>query len=724
MEHENDQSLFETIKNCLSNEELQIFTFACIPNIFTEDMLAWCMKEQLQYVKTTITSLMYYKFINAHYTTTAFVFYTIHDRLRNLIIQSSDHKNYIHSCEILIKYYDFYMQTDSSVLGKQFYNDKLFCQLVMNKNYEWRCSYQSALERGDLFMCGNLLDIYKKSLQHNNKSEHRTWYQYYLLQNTFERNKILTSDEFQKLYNYTHSTSFKTEQGAYWHNLLGVVLSTKGKYQQAQKSFYRALKWAETPNASNSIKYNLCVVYIYCQNYRKAQNILCSMNNIEDNSKNLFIYIKFKLLQAIIEKSLYNLEEAIIQLENILKLQTSYQRQISMPQNSFLPQVEPSPLYISLNKDIYNYMGDIYVIQGDFKTAIESHKLGLRCKEMYEDTYGMAWAHCDLGKIYYLSGDIKKSKDHLQLSRKLFLKTDNKFSQAYPLMELSYVFQYEGKTKRAIQVIKKSIDLHNKLGSRNNVLNGLNTLGRLYQSQGYLHVAHQLFEFCLCNLNMDSFQQQIKGWTLNNLARNYLYSKDYAIALAHFKTALNIFNEINEKRGFAYVQNNIAEVYAQLGKYEYALELFLKSNVTKKEMGDLHGICYTYRELGELHIKLGKYDIARNYIGTADELCRFGNFVMLKGDISISYGNYYKEIQEYELADKYYHEALENYISQNFYGRSINCVKIIEKMYQEHYNSKNLHPQLPLYFKNIESKETLLSQEIQELILNTSVILN
>lgn len=611
----------------------------------------------------------------------------------------------------MVHYYNDYI-VEGKVFSKQFYNDKLFYQLILNDNSEWRQCFQYILEKGDYFESEKLLNIYQKAITANNGILY-AWYQYYKIQSEIINYKIYKPEELDLDYLLINNTEFH----AYWSNICGILYLKNGKHKKAEKYFMNALTYSNNVHEASAIQYNKCIVFFYTQQYMKAFKLLLQLCN-STGDDDLFFLIKCKLLLAIINMRIYKLETALLVFEEVLNLKELHQTQLRKLCPLYLCQKQPRPFCASIDKNIYNYIGEIYLIQGKFQQAIQYHLKGLQYNKTFGNTLGMAWANNDLGKAYYISGDTQTAQKYLEESIRLFESSNDKLSKAFPLIELSYVFQYNGDVEHTIYLLKESFFLFKQKGLTNDMLASLNNLGRLYQSQGFLNAAKTIFDFCLSGFGEKLSAKQYLGWINNNLARNYLYLNEYDNAITHFNIALNIFKEICEKRGYTYVLNNIGETYAKQQKYDHALELLVASCYQKEEMGDMHGICYSYREIGELYIKLEQPEMAYSYINKAFNLCEHGNFIMLKGDIWTSLGNYYLLESRLEEAITSYFNALHNYKKQGFYSRSLACIRKINEIVQR-YNCTNISllDEHCIYNK-LKKDEIIIIQGLQELFNN------
>ena len=715
--------IISEIKNEFSKTELFLVDFIAFPNIITMDMLIWCFKENTENkINSILQKFILRGIIVLNNSNQNNIFYIMHDLFRKEIKSEVEISDYKEICNILINYYTYYLKNSNNLFFKEkFFFDKLYYQLVIGDIKDWRCTYQSAMDNGDSFECSNLLKIFQDATHEIiiEKENSIDWYNYYFLLNQYlEKNNEIN---FEKEYDYPKNID--NELYVYWHNFIALYYNRKGNYSKALLLLTEALNKTNNNIEKYAIQYNICIVRINLQQYEQANEQFKIIEQINPyDSSYLYESIKFNYLNAVIERNLFHLDLSLNKLQDVLDLTSLYQEHLISNDSTLFDQKVPSPVYISLDRDIYNYIGDISQIQGKFADAINNYKLALKSKNIYEDIIGMAWAYNDLGKMYYLIGNSKEAETNLKLSKKYFSKSNNVRLEAYPLKELSFVYQYNGKLEQSISLIKKSITLFGEAGKNNDIIDAINTLGRLYQSRGLLKVSEKIFLFCYNYFESNHLSKNIYGWILNNLARNYLYSNNFDSALLYFQKSLEVFNSIGDKRGHAYVINNMAETFVKLGCFNTAQKLFEDSYEEKLSMGDNHGLCYSLREFAEIFIKQSELKSAKIKLDMAKKYCEKGNYLMLLGDILLSYGNYYLVIDNEDMALECYENALINYNSQNFYSRAINCIskienlKILSLLEREEYKIKKER-----LIESINKEEKKIDNQITKLL---SYILN
>ncbi|MES2288028.1 MAG: tetratricopeptide repeat protein [Bacteroidota bacterium] len=92
-----------------------------------------------------------------------------------------------------------------------------------------------------------------------------------------------------------------------------------------------------------------------------------------------------------------------------------------------------------------------------------------------------------------------------------------------------------------------------------------------------------------------------------NVGNIYLRQNKYHEALKNVLASLKINKEINDNKGVARSHNTIGNIYKDQGNYPEALKSFLASLKINEEMGYERGMATSYNNLGIIHYDLGNY---------------------------------------------------------------------------------------------------------------------
>lgn len=150
-----------------------------------------------------------------------------------------------------------------------------------------------------------------------------------------------------------------------------------------------------------------------------------------------------------------------------------------------------------------------------------------------------------------------------------------------------------------------------------------------------------------------------KSSSLYNLGNLYRRVNNYRLALDCQNQALEIRNEIKDKKGIASCLNNIGEIYKILNKYDEALIHFNQSLEIRKKEGSSKEVAYTLNNIGSTYWLNKDYASSLEfYLKSLEIRSKLGD----KSDISSSLnnlGNVYKNLNKFNKALDYYTKALE-----------------------------------------------------------------
>ncbi len=91
------------------------------------------------------------------------------------------------------------------------------------------------------------------------------------------------------------------------------------------------------------------------------------------------------------------------------------------------------------------------------------------------------------------------------------------------------------------------------------------------------------------------------------LGIHYAYMGDQAKALSYDSIAIEIYNDINDKKGLGSVYNNIANIYSDKARYYESISFYKKSLAIREQIADSEGIASCYNNIGNAWLNLGNY---------------------------------------------------------------------------------------------------------------------
>ena len=99
-----------------------------------------------------------------------------------------------------------------------------------------------------------------------------------------------------------------------------------------------------------------------------------------------------------------------------------------------------------------------------------------------------------------------------------------------------------------------------------------------------------------------------------NLGGLFYSLGSYTEALESNKVALNIYHEIQDKKGEGEVYNDLGEIDIELADYDTALRYLEQSLAIRQQIGDRSGEGTTLNNISQIHKVRGDYDTAMRYL--------------------------------------------------------------------------------------------------------------
>ncbi|HJW84241.1 MAG TPA: tetratricopeptide repeat protein, partial [Anaerolineae bacterium] len=184
--------------------------------------------------------------------------------------------------------------------------------------------------------------------------------------------------------------------------------------------------------------------------------------------------------------------------------------------------------------------------------------------------------------------------------------------RAFVLTYLGDIYRMMGEYDEARRLLHDGIEISTESGDGYLLSRALNILGIVSSQQGDYAMAEKLYRNSLAiqrDLNDHIGMSQV----LNNLGGIAFLSGDYARARYLYEESLGIQAEINDLRGAAVSLANLGDVVQELGKLEEAKRIRQESLDIRREIGDRHGVAYDLHKLGETTAALGQWPEASDY---------------------------------------------------------------------------------------------------------------
>lgn len=312
--------------------------------------------------------------------------------------------------------------------------------------------------------------------------------------------------------------------------------------------------------------------------------------------------------------------------------------------------------------------------RGDHKTNQDSaYSYFTEAMQLSSSLKSVKWQQhsriCE-GGYYLKTGDIQHAKEYFTSVTDYYQKTGDKKSEALSWKTAADFFDVENKTTNYDQLkyYENAVSLFRQTGDKLNEIQSLENIANIYLEQ-------KKFDFAQTELSQ--VLTRYKSINYKNLQHTYDLLGDVSKGKADLRKelfyrleAVECMEAVNDTTRAAYYYARAALVYADLYEYRQSANLIMKSLEILKHRdddGDFYGDLSLY--IYDM-IKDGQPQGAIKYLDEITRIVPPKNLAQ-KVDLNEGYGNAYKAMKRYKLAEHYYLEMM--------------------RLYQSTYDSKDLY---------------------------------
>ncbi|MBN1762795.1 MAG: tetratricopeptide repeat protein [Methanomicrobia archaeon] len=232
-------------------------------------------------------------------------------------------------------------------------------------------------------------------------------------------------------------------------------------------------------------------------------------------------------------------------------------------------------------------------------------------------------------------------KNALELHEKLGLKDE--VAKGYG--NISNIYRTKGKLSKALEFQKKALELDEKLNRKEGIAGDLGNMGLICRTKGKLDKALEYHEKSL-KLNEELGRKEGMANQLGNIGIVYKEKGELGKALKYYQKALKLNEQLGRKKGIAINYANIGIVYLHKGEFEKALEYSKRALKLDEAIGYKEGFGINLANIGNAYLNQGELNKALEYcenaleifkgvgsrIETAQTLGNIGEIFIQKGD--------------------------------------------------------------------------------------------
>jgi adenylate cyclase len=225
-------------------------------------------------------------------------------------------------------------------------------------------------------------------------------------------------------------------------------------------------------------------------------------------------------------------------------------------------------------------LGNAYESLGDLPAAINRHRESLAAFEALGDTLRMARAHTNISSILSSGGAYPDAYAELNKAR-LLAESKSDLVTAYKIYTQIGHNRFDlDMFEEAKPWYEKSLKLRQSLGDSVDIADGLVDLGNALDEMG-----------------SESEKQEFS-----------------ALAVQHYKHALEIYRRLDDQPGIASVCNNLGDAFKHLKNYDEAIRFARESERIRTSLGDQPGLMETYNTLNDVLSRQGKPRESLQYV--------------------------------------------------------------------------------------------------------------
>jgi len=294
-----------------------------------------------------------------------------------------------------------------------------------------------------------------------------------------------------------------------------------------------------------------------------------------------------------------------------------------------------------------------------FDQLIKEGKEGLAITNTGDHEYKFAF-HQAIATGYYYKQDFKSAKDNYEQAYNEASKANLVEKSTKPLGALVSIYHYTGLQAKADEAVKKLEQITETVDTLKNKSDIYYNLGLYYQQQKfYYNIALNYFlKSAELYKPVADTAKTLKrkldyGVRLMGVAEIYLFLKQPEKALQYLEEVkpnlnLSIIFDITAYGKFI-------RSYVLLNNQNEALKYYnLLHQTAAKTPGKWSELVSSNLEMATLSLKTKDYQLAKSYIDKADKQSKLDNKEILTSAVNSSYGDYYKSLNDYGQAAKYY----------------------------------------------------------------------
>lgn len=232
-------------------------------------------------------------------------------------------------------------------------------------------------------------------------------------------------------------------------------------------------------------------------------------------------------------------------------------------------------------------------------------------------------------------------------------KADRQFDL---LNTIGFEFRYSFPDS-TIRYCTQAFALGQKLGIKKGLSRPLSFIGLAKANQGDYQGSLDYHNRSIETARMQNDTLQL-AHGYNNAGRIYLDEGDLARAYNNFIRAKDLFEQLPDKQGLAYVYRSMADLFRAKKEFLKAIEYSRIALNLRKEIGDSRGVTSACMELGLVYEQMDSTPLALKYFEEADSIARQMNDKVTRAELKIGMAEIFYSEKRLEESSALVNEVL------------------------------------------------------------------
>ncbi|MGD0552642.1 MAG: tetratricopeptide repeat protein [Sedimentisphaerales bacterium] len=277
-----------------------------------------------------------------------------------------------------------------------------------------------------------------------------------------------------------------------------------------------------------------------------------------------------------------------------------------------------------------------------------------------KDSKEVAMVLGNLGLICQKRGELDKAEKMLKKAMEINEKLGWLEGMASQYGNLRMIYLTRGDLDKAVEMHKKSLEIEKKLGRIEGMANQYGNVVPIYRTMGGLGKAEEMYKKLL---EIDKKLGRLEGMVSDygNLGLIYQMRGESGKTVEMHKKAMEISEKIGRIEGMANQYGNLGLIYQTRGELDKAEEMYKKAMEIEKRLGLLEGMANQYDNLGLIYQMRGELDKAEEMHKKSLEISEKLGLREVMADQYGNLGGIYKQRGDLGRAREYWEKALDLY---------------------------------------------------------------